>query len=291
MTIPSSIFIHCWSPMSNWSLSFSFLPGIVLITECSVSGFLQVSLSCKADDRPTGAERIIMHELCLFLLSISILWGLSSVCACVLSQAEYVQLVTELRMTRAIQPQINAFLQGFHTFIPPSLIQLFDEYELVCGPPLTSLSFPYFPSSSHLSFFTIHLLLSACQPAWLCCRDWLATSGWEWGWIGGMLRSPWSPSLFSYSFRGSFSVCVGRFHVLINIMMYHVSWWLSLHGFVGHASVMLSLQDNRRACLVFSQHITFTLTLISYFLFKGLAVVYIFFLSKNPLHNIVFRPT
>ncbi|XP_048452662.1 E3 ubiquitin-protein ligase HACE1-like [Rhincodon typus] len=43
---------------------------------------------------------------------------------------EYVQLVTELRMTRAIQPQINAFLQGFHLFIPPSLIQLFDEYEL-----------------------------------------------------------------------------------------------------------------------------------------------------------------
>ncbi|MEQ2262321.1 E3 ubiquitin-protein ligase, partial [Xenotaenia resolanae] len=47
------------------------------------------------------------------------------------NKAEYVQLVTELRMTRAIQPQINAFLQGFHTFIPPSLIQLFDEYELV----------------------------------------------------------------------------------------------------------------------------------------------------------------
>ncbi|XP_025021271.1 E3 ubiquitin-protein ligase HACE1 isoform X3 [Python bivittatus] len=46
------------------------------------------------------------------------------------NKAEYVQLVTELRMTRAIQPQINAFLQGFHTFIPPSLVQLFDEYEL-----------------------------------------------------------------------------------------------------------------------------------------------------------------
>ncbi|MBN3305723.1 HACE1 ligase, partial [Amia calva] len=49
------------------------------------------------------------------------------------NKAEYVQLVTELRMTRAIQPQINAFLQGFHTFIPPSLIQLFDEYELEGG--------------------------------------------------------------------------------------------------------------------------------------------------------------
>ncbi|XP_045699353.1 E3 ubiquitin-protein ligase HACE1 isoform X1 [Phyllostomus hastatus] len=46
------------------------------------------------------------------------------------NKAEYVQLVTELRMTRAIQPQINAFLQGFHMFIPPSLIQLFDEFEL-----------------------------------------------------------------------------------------------------------------------------------------------------------------
>ncbi|KAM3855557.1 E3 ubiquitin-protein ligase HACE1 isoform 2-T2 [Vipera latastei] len=46
------------------------------------------------------------------------------------NKAEYVQLVTELRMTRAIQPQINAFLQGFHMFIPPSLVQLFDEYEL-----------------------------------------------------------------------------------------------------------------------------------------------------------------
>ncbi|KAG1936203.1 E3 ubiquitin-protein ligase HACE1 [Pimephales promelas] len=46
------------------------------------------------------------------------------------NKEEYVQLVTELRMTRAIQPQINAFLQGFHTFILPSLIQLFDEYEL-----------------------------------------------------------------------------------------------------------------------------------------------------------------
>lgn len=52
-------------------------------------------------------------------------------------------------MTRAIQPQINAFLQGFHTFIPPSLIQLFDEYELVrVSPP---------PLCSHVSPFTLPL--------------------------------------------------------------------------------------------------------------------------------------
>ena len=76
---------------------------------------------------------------------------------CVFSQAEYVQLVTELRMTRAIQPQINAFLQGFHTFIPASLIQLFDEYELVSLPPTSLL-----PSCSSLSFSILFL-----HSAWL----------------------------------------------------------------------------------------------------------------------------
>ncbi|XP_033741126.1 E3 ubiquitin-protein ligase HACE1-like [Pecten maximus] len=46
------------------------------------------------------------------------------------NKQEYVQLVTELRMTRAIQPQIESFLSGFHAFIPQSLVQMFDEYEL-----------------------------------------------------------------------------------------------------------------------------------------------------------------
>ncbi|TNN77199.1 E3 ubiquitin-protein ligase HACE1 [Liparis tanakae] len=67
-----------------------------------------MALSCKAGYSPTGADGQEKET----------------------ELAEYVQLVTELRMTRAIQPQINAFLQGFHTFILPSLVQLFDEYEL-----------------------------------------------------------------------------------------------------------------------------------------------------------------
>lgn len=46
------------------------------------------------------------------------------------NKAEYVQLVTELRMTRAIQPQIDSFLAGFHAYIPHKLVRLFDEYEL-----------------------------------------------------------------------------------------------------------------------------------------------------------------
>ncbi|XP_067942124.1 E3 ubiquitin-protein ligase HACE1-like [Watersipora subatra] len=46
------------------------------------------------------------------------------------NKKEYVQLVTELRMTRSIQPQINSFLQGFHKFIPERLVHIFDEFEL-----------------------------------------------------------------------------------------------------------------------------------------------------------------
>ncbi|XP_061176415.1 E3 ubiquitin-protein ligase HACE1-like [Saccostrea echinata] len=46
------------------------------------------------------------------------------------NKEEYVQLVTELRMTRAIQPQIDSFLSGFHEFVPQALVQMFDEFEL-----------------------------------------------------------------------------------------------------------------------------------------------------------------
>jgi len=46
------------------------------------------------------------------------------------NKTEYVQLVTELKMTRAIKPQIYSFLQGFHKFIPANLTKIFDEYEL-----------------------------------------------------------------------------------------------------------------------------------------------------------------
>lgn len=105
------------------------------------------------------------------------------VCVCVVSQAEYVQLVTELRMTRAIQPQINAFLQGFHTFIPASLIQLFDEYELVSLSPLPFSLFPFLLSVcllwlvffffSHTFLFSLRNCLNAFGwggPTWVTLK-------------------------------------------------------------------------------------------------------------------------
>nr|XP_002121858.4 E3 ubiquitin-protein ligase HACE1-like [Ciona intestinalis] len=46
------------------------------------------------------------------------------------NKQEYVQLVTELRMTRAIQPQLDAFIRGFNEIIPSYLIRIFTEDEM-----------------------------------------------------------------------------------------------------------------------------------------------------------------
>jgi hypothetical protein len=48
-------------------------------------------------------------------------------------------------MTKAIQPQINAFLDGFHQFIPQCLVQIFNPYELVNGFPLYLKTCTYLP--------------------------------------------------------------------------------------------------------------------------------------------------
>ena len=66
----------------------------------------------------------------LLLLSVTVVVFVTVVVCCL--QQEYVQLVTEMRMTQAIGPQIKSFMEGFHEIIPHALISLFDEYELVC---------------------------------------------------------------------------------------------------------------------------------------------------------------
>jgi hypothetical protein len=43
---------------------------------------------------------------------------------------EYVRLITELKMTKAVEPQLQAFLEGFHEMVPRSLIAMFSDYEL-----------------------------------------------------------------------------------------------------------------------------------------------------------------
>ena len=46
------------------------------------------------------------------------------------NKREYVKLVTEGKLTKAIKPQIDAFLKGFHEVIPEVLISIFNEQEL-----------------------------------------------------------------------------------------------------------------------------------------------------------------
>ncbi|PKI84380.1 HECT-type E3 ubiquitin transferase [Malassezia vespertilionis] len=46
------------------------------------------------------------------------------------NKQEYVRLVTEQRLSKSIQSQIDAFLQGFKEIIPTELIQIFSEQEL-----------------------------------------------------------------------------------------------------------------------------------------------------------------
>ncbi|XP_022249557.1 E3 ubiquitin-protein ligase NEDD4-like isoform X1 [Limulus polyphemus] len=52
------------------------------------------------------------------------------------NRLEYINLVIRWRFVSRIQPQMNAFLEGFNDIVPLSLIKLFDEHELellMCG--------------------------------------------------------------------------------------------------------------------------------------------------------------
>lgn len=158
------------------------------------------------------------------------------------SQAEYVQLVTELRMTRAIQPQINAFLQGFHTFIPPSLIQLFDEYELVrASPP---------PLCFHVSPFTAAFVLAP-----LCVTPLTSDEGLISHVGGGPSVSPWRLFLFN-PIWGLFSIlcfCVGKCHIM------HGSLCSTTYIPAWNAFMVTCFQGNPAVNLVFSPRSSFSI--------------------------------
>ena len=72
---------------------------------------------------------------------------------------EYVDLVAEHRLTTAIRPQINAFLEGFNELIHRDLISIFNDKELellISGLPDIDCESPniYFLK---LNFFLDHL--------------------------------------------------------------------------------------------------------------------------------------
>merc|ERR1711908_56569 len=46
------------------------------------------------------------------------------------NKREYLELITQNRMTNAIKPQIDAFLEGFHELIGRDMLSIFSEDEL-----------------------------------------------------------------------------------------------------------------------------------------------------------------
>ena len=74
---------------------------------------------------------------------------------------QYVDLVAEHRLTTAIRPQINAFLEGFNELIPRELISIFNDKEL----ELLISGLPEIDCES-FSIFTLPLLM-----AFICSRS------------------------------------------------------------------------------------------------------------------------
>jgi len=79
---------------------------------------------------------------------------------------QYVDLVAEHRLTTAIRPQINAFLEGFGEIIPKELISIFNDKELellISGLPdidcefVTLFYLIFIVSFFHFFFFFIFL--------------------------------------------------------------------------------------------------------------------------------------
>jgi len=54
----------------------------------------------------------------------------SNIAVTELNKLEYVQLISQHRMTTAIEEQIGEFKEGFHSLIPKQLISIFNDREL-----------------------------------------------------------------------------------------------------------------------------------------------------------------
>ena len=76
---------------------------------------------------------------------------------------QYVDLVAEHRLTTAIRPQINAFLEGFNELIPRELISIFNDKELellISGlPDIDCESFIVLHHLFYVSLITLPLYL------------------------------------------------------------------------------------------------------------------------------------
>lgn len=82
-----------------------------------ISDIIDLTFSCEVDD--FGNKKII-----------DLIPDGQNVPVTESNKQEYVNLITEQRLIRAIQPQIDGFIGGLHEIIPMDLIKIFNEQEL-----------------------------------------------------------------------------------------------------------------------------------------------------------------
>ncbi|KAK6940269.1 E3 ubiquitin ligase, domain of unknown function DUF908 [Dillenia turbinata] len=92
--------------------------------ENDISDVLGLTFSIDADE-----EKLILYER-TEVTDYELIPGGRNIRVTEENKHEYVDLVTEHRLTTAIRPQINAFLEGFNELIPRELIYIFNDKEL-----------------------------------------------------------------------------------------------------------------------------------------------------------------
>ncbi|XP_065916670.1 E3 ubiquitin-protein ligase HACE1-like isoform X2 [Dysidea avara] len=91
---------------------------------------LQWTLDHEIDDLDLDLTFAVETDVFGAATEMELLEGGKSITVSDNNKFQYVQLVAEMKLTAAIQAQIQHFLEGFYGIIPHSLIALFNEYEL-----------------------------------------------------------------------------------------------------------------------------------------------------------------
>ncbi|KAL6623150.1 hypothetical protein ACP70R_033029 [Stipagrostis hirtigluma subsp. patula] len=92
--------------------------------ENDITDVLDVTFSVDADE-----EKLILYEKAE-VTDLELIPGGRNIRVTEENKHEYVNRITEHRLTDAIRPQINAFMEGFNELIPRELISIFNDKEL-----------------------------------------------------------------------------------------------------------------------------------------------------------------
>ncbi|MBA0692176.1 hypothetical protein Goari_009759, partial [Gossypium aridum] len=92
--------------------------------ENDISDVLHLTFSIDADE-----EKLILYERTQ-VTDYELIPGGRNIKVTEENKHQYVDLIAEHRLTTAIRPQINAFLEGFNELIPRELISIFNDKEL-----------------------------------------------------------------------------------------------------------------------------------------------------------------